>query len=85
MPTGGQFRELRATMRRLLWKMLRMLRLERFCISISSKTHVTRIVRFTKASESSYWKTIVKKFEMMTIKHTVPNVNWIAQTKVGTK
>jgi hypothetical protein len=85
MPTGGQFRKLRTMMRRLLWKMLRMLMLKHFCIPIGSRKHVTRIIKLTKASESSCRKNVIKKFEMLTIKHVVPNVNWITQTKVGTK
>jgi hypothetical protein len=44
-----------------------------------------RIVRLTKANESSCWKSVAKKFEMLTVKHAMPNVNWIAQTKVGIK
>jgi hypothetical protein len=44
-----------------------------------------RIIRLTKANVSSCQKNVAKKFETLTIKQVVPNVNWIAQTKVGTK
>ncbi len=57
----------------------------RFCIPIGNRKCVTRIVKLTKASESSYRKNVAKKFKTLTIKHVVPSVNWIAQTKVGTK
>jgi hypothetical protein len=69
----------------LLWKMLRMLTPRRFCIPISNKKRVTQIVKLTTASVSSCWKSVAKKFETLTVKHVVPSVNWIAQTKVGTK
>ncbi len=72
-------------MRRLLWKMLHVLTPGHFCISISSRKCVTRIVKLTRASESNFQKSVAKKFETLTVKHVVPNVNWIAQTKVGTK
>ncbi len=85
MPTDGQLRELHAAMRRLFWKMLRVLMPGRSCIPISSRRRVMRIVRLTKANESSCWKSVAKKFEMLTVKHAMPNVNWIAQTKVGIK
>jgi hypothetical protein len=85
MPTDEQLRELHIVMRKLLWKMLRVLTPEHSCILIGSKKHVMRIVKLTKASESSCWKSVAKKFKTLTIKHVVPNVNWIAQTKVGTK
>jgi len=85
MPVDGQLKELRVAMRKLFWKMLRVLMPERFYILIGSRKHVARIVKLTKANESNCWKNIAKKFEMLTIKHTVPSVNWITQTKVGTK
>jgi hypothetical protein len=44
-----------------------------------------QIVRLTKASVSNCQKNVAKKFETLTVKQVVPNVNWIAQTKVGTK
>ncbi len=62
-----------------------MLMHEHFCIPIGSRKRVTWIVRLTKANENSYRKNIAKKFETMTVKHTMPNVHWIAQTKVGTE
>ncbi len=65
--------------------MLSVLMPERFCIPIRRKKRVTRIVMFTKANKSNYRKNVAKKFEMMTVKHIMPNVNWITQTKVGTK
>jgi hypothetical protein len=34
-----------------------------------------RIVKLTKASDSSCWKSIAKKFETLTVEHTVPIVN----------
>ncbi len=85
MPAGRQLRELRTTMRRLLWKMLRVLMPQRFCLPIGSSKRVTRFVKLTKASESNCRKSVAKKFETLTVKHAVPNVNWIMQTKVGTK
>jgi len=85
MPVDRQLKELRVAMRKLLWKMLRVLTPECFCILIGSRKHVTWIVKLTKANKSNCWKNIAKKFEMLTIKHTMPNVNWITQTKVGTK
>jgi hypothetical protein len=80
-----QLKELRTIMRKLLWKVLRVLMPECFYIPISNKKHVMRIVRLTKASVSSCRKNVAKKFKTLTIKHVVPNVNWITQTKVGTK
>ncbi len=65
--------------------MLRVLTPEHFCILIGKRKCVTQIVRFTKASESNCWKSVAKKFETLTVKHAAPNVNWIMQTKVGTK
>jgi hypothetical protein len=62
-------------MRILLWKMMRVLTPECLCIPISSRKHVTWIVKLTRASESSYWKNVTKKFETLTIKHIVPNMN----------
>jgi hypothetical protein len=44
-----------------------------------------QIVMLTRASESNYRKSVAKKFKTLTVKHAMPNVNWIAQTKVGTK
>jgi hypothetical protein len=85
MPAGGQFRELCAAMRRLLWKMLRVLTSGHFCIPIGSWKRVTRILWLTRAGESSCWKSIAKKFEMLIVKQVMPSVNWIVQTKVGTK
>ncbi len=85
MRTDGQLRELRAIMRKLLWKMLCVLMPECFYIPIGNKKHVMRIVRFTRASVSNCWKNVAKKFKTLAVKHLVPNVNWIAQTKVGTK
>jgi hypothetical protein len=85
MPVDKQLKELRAAMRRLFWKMLRVLTPGRFCIPIGNKKRITRIIRFTKASVNNCPKSIAKKFETLTIKHVMPSVNWIAQTKVGTK
>ncbi len=85
MQTDGRLRELRAIMRKMLWKMLRVLMPECFYIPIGNRKHTMRIVRLTRASVSSYLKNFAKKFETLTIKDIVPNVNWIAQTKVGTK
>jgi hypothetical protein len=85
MQTDGQLGELRATMCKLLWKMLRVLTLECFYIPISNKNCVMWIVKLTRANMSSCQKNVAKKFETLTIKHVMPNVNWIAQTKVGTK
>ncbi len=53
--------------------------------SIGNRKCVTQIIRLTRANESNCRKSITKKFETLTIKHAMPNVNWIAQTKVGTK
>jgi hypothetical protein len=72
-------------MRKLLWKMLCVLTLVHFCILIGNKKCVTRILRLTRASVSNCQKSVAKKFETLTVKHIVPSVNWIAQTKVGTK
>jgi hypothetical protein len=72
-------------MRKLLWKMLHVLTHGRICISIGNKKGVTRILKLTKASVSNCRKNVTKKFKTLTVKHVVPNVNWIAQTKVGTK
>ncbi len=72
-------------MLRLLWKMLFVLTFERFCILISNKERVTRIIKLTKASENNCQKIVVKKFKTLIVKHVVPSVSWIAQTKVGTK
>jgi hypothetical protein len=85
MPAAEQLRELRIAMRGLLWKMLRVLTPERFCIPIGNRKRVRRIIRLIRASVSNCRKSVAKKFEMLTVKHVVPNVNWIAQTKVGTK
>jgi hypothetical protein len=85
MPAGRQLEKLRTTMHKLLWKMMCVLTVGRFCIPIGNRKCVTRIVKLTKASESSYRKNVAKKFKTLTIKHVVPSVNWIAQTKVGTK
>ncbi len=65
--------------------MLHVLMLGHFCIPIGNKKCVTRIIRLIRASESSYRKSVANKFKTLTIKHAVPNVNWIVQTKVGTK
>jgi hypothetical protein len=85
MPIGGQLKELCVVMHKLLWKMLCVLTPGCFCIPIGNKKCVTQIVRLTKASMSNCQKNVAKKFEMLTVKHVVPSVNWIAQTKVGTK
>jgi hypothetical protein len=85
MPIGGQLRELRAMMRKLLWKMLCVLTPRHFCILIGNKKCVTRILRLTRARVSSCQKSVTKKFETLAVKHVVPSVNKIAQTKVGTK
>ncbi|CAM6014536.1 unnamed protein product [Sphagnum balticum] len=53
MPTDEQLRELRVAMRILLWKMLRVLTLGRFCIPISSKKRVTRIIKFTRLAKTT--------------------------------
>jgi hypothetical protein len=82
---NGQLKELRAIMCKLLWKVLRVLMPECFYIPIGNNKHVMRIVRLTKASVSSCRKNVAKKFKTLTVKHVVPNVNWITQTKVGTK
>jgi hypothetical protein len=66
---------LRTIMRKLLWKMLRMLMLECFYISIGNRKHVMWIVRLTRANENSCRKNVAKKFETLTVKHVVPNVN----------
>jgi hypothetical protein len=85
MQSDEQLRELRVIMRKLLWKVLRVLMPQCFYIPIGNKKHIMRIVRLTKASVSSCQKNVAKKFETLTVKQVVPNVNWIAQTKVGTK
>jgi hypothetical protein len=85
MRIDGQLKELRAIMRKLLWKVLRVLMPECFYIPIGNRKHVMRIVKLTRASVSNCRKNVAKKFETVTVKHVVPNVNWIAQTKVGTK
>jgi hypothetical protein len=85
MPASGQLKELGVAMCILIWKMLHVLMFIHFCISIGSRKCVTRIVRLTRASKSNCWKSVAKKFKMLTVKHVVPSVNWIAQTKVGTK
>jgi hypothetical protein len=72
-------------MRKLLWKMLHVLTLGRICIPIGSKKCVTWIVKLTKANKSSCRKNVTKKFTTLTVTHVMPNGNWIAQTKVGTK
>jgi len=69
----------------LIWKMLHVLMFGHFCIPIGSRKCVTRIVKLTKANKNSYRKSVAKKFKMLIVKHVVPSVNWIAQTKVGTK
>jgi hypothetical protein len=75
MLTSGQLKELCVVMRRLLWKMLHVFTLERFGIPIGNKKRVTWIIRLTRASVSSCRKSIAKKFETLTVKHVVPNVN----------
>jgi len=85
MPACRQFRELGVAMHILFWKMLHVLMPRRFCILIGSKKRVMRIVRLTEVSKSKCRKSVAKKFKTLTIKHVMPNVNWIAQTKVGTK
>jgi hypothetical protein len=62
-------------MRRLLWKMLRVLTPRHFCILIGNKKCITWIVMLIRASESNCRKNVVEKFEMLTVKHAVPNVN----------
>ncbi len=74
MPTNKQFKELRATMHKLLWKMLCMLIPGRFYIPISNRKCITQIVRLTRANVSSCQKSVAKKFEMLIVKHVVPNV-----------
>jgi len=85
MPASGQLKELGATMRILIWKMLHVLMFEHFCIPIGNRKCITWIVRLTRGSKNSCRKSVAKKFKMLTVKHIVPSVNWIAQTKVGTK
>jgi len=85
MSIGGQLKMLCIAMRKLLWKMLRVLTPKCFCISIGSRKCVTQIVMLTRVNESSCRKNIANKFETLTVKHVVPNVNWIAQTKVEIK
>jgi len=85
MQSDEQLGELRAIMRKLLWKVLRVLMPQCFYIPIGNRKHVSRIVRLTRASVSSCRKNVAKKFETLTVKQVVPNMNWIAQTKVGTK
>jgi len=75
MPVGGQLRELRIAMHRLLWKMLRVLTLGRFYIPIGNRKPITQIVKLTKASENSSWKNVTKKFVTLIIQHIVPSVN----------
>ncbi len=65
--------------------MLHVLTLERFCIPIGNRKHVTQIVMLTRANKSSSRKNVAKKFVMLTVKHAMPNMNWITQTMVGTK
>jgi hypothetical protein len=67
MLAGGQLRELHAMMHILLWKIMRVLTPERFCIPIGSRTCVMQIVRLTKANESNCRKSVAKKFEMLTV------------------
>jgi hypothetical protein len=85
MPAGGQLKELRITMCKLFWKMLRVLTLGHFCIPIGSRKRVMWIVMLTRASDNNCQKSIAKKFETLTIKHAMPSMNSIVQTKVGTK
>jgi hypothetical protein len=75
MPVDGQLRELRIVMRRLFWKMLRVLMPRRFYIPIGNWKPITQIVKLTKASENSCWKSVTKKSVMLIIKHAVPSVN----------
>ncbi len=81
MLAGGQLKELLVAMRRLFWKMLYVLTPIRFCIPIGNMKHVTRIVRLTKANVSSCWKSVAKKFETLTVKHVMPNVDGIMLTR----
>jgi hypothetical protein len=85
MPPDEQLRELRTAMRRLLWKMLCVITPGRFYILLGNRKRVTRIFKLTRANENSCRKNIVKKFETLIIKHIMPNMNYITQTKVGTK
>jgi hypothetical protein len=57
-------------------EMLRVLTLERFYIQIGNKKRVMQIVRLTRANESNCRKNVFKKFEMLTVKHAVPSMNW---------
>jgi hypothetical protein len=75
MLTGGQLRKVRAAMRILLWKLLHVLTFEHFCILISNRKHIMRIVKLTRASESNCQKSVAKKFETLIVKHVVPNVS----------
>ncbi len=75
MPVSGQLKELRVAMRKLLWKMLRVLMPGRFYIPIGNKKPITRIIKLTKASENSCWKSVTKKSVTLIIKHAVPSVN----------
>ncbi len=78
MQIDRQLRKLRAIMCKLLWKMLRVLTPECFYILIGNMKHVMQIVRLTRANVRSCRKNVAKKFETLTVKHIVPNVNWIA-------
>jgi hypothetical protein len=54
-------------MRRLLWKMLRVLTPGHFYIPIGNRKPITRIVKLTKASENNSWKNVTKKFVTLII------------------
>jgi hypothetical protein len=43
-----------------------------------------RIIKLTRANESNCRKNVAKKYKTLTVKHAMPNMNWIAQTKVVT-
>ncbi len=85
MPIDGLLWELCVMMCKLLWKMLHVLTFGCFCIPIGNKKRITQIVRLTRANMNSCWKSVAKKFETLIVKHVVPSMNWITQTKVGTK
>jgi hypothetical protein len=72
MPVDEQLRELCVAMRRLIWKMLHVLTPGRFYIPIGNRKPITQIVKLTKASENSSWKSVTKKSITLIIKHAMP-------------